>query len=103
MGQSALLEVIREEHRECCASVSGPFPRPAVLLPSCGHLQHYTEPSTEPLLATSSALQGSILQLARTANADCGKCAHHRRVHLASGKHTGSTITITLSVRVLTR
>jgi dynein light intermediate chain 1 len=41
------LEVIREEHRERWQA----------------HLQHYTEPSTEPLPATSSALQGTILPL----------------------------------------
>jgi len=41
------LEVIREEHRERWQA----------------HLQHYSEPSTEPLPATSSALQGTILPL----------------------------------------
>ncbi|KAN0140374.1 Dynein light intermediate chain (DLIC) domain containing protein [Lactarius tabidus] len=41
------LEVIREEHRERWQA----------------HLQHYTEPSAEPLLATSSTLQGTILPL----------------------------------------
>lgn len=41
------LEVTREEHRERWQA----------------HLQHYTEPSAEPLPATSSALQGTILPL----------------------------------------
>ncbi|KAI0258485.1 dynein light intermediate chain-domain-containing protein [Gloeopeniophorella convolvens] len=41
------LEVVREENRERWQA----------------HLQHYTEPSTEPLPATSSALQGAILPL----------------------------------------
>jgi len=41
------LEVIREEHRERWQA----------------HLQHYSEPSTEPLPATSSTLQGTILPL----------------------------------------
>ncbi|KAH9983550.1 DLIC-domain-containing protein [Russula compacta] len=41
------LEIIREEHRERWQA----------------HLQHYTEPSAEPLPATSSGLQGTILPL----------------------------------------
>ena len=60
------LEVIREEHRERCMSHLNHHSRhlsPDHCFSGQAHLQHYTEPSAEPLLATSSALQGTILPL----------------------------------------